>query len=137
MIGVLGAESSTSPPPVTPATEGSCRVSGFPEGLDDCSAETMLQIIISTILRCEIPDRPAKRAKFDCDAADLGTFETPKRLWMSRRTLRKKWSSVLGSEEQFPLLVEALVSSSLQATAKDDCSLQFEAFFDVHKDSIW
>lgn len=110
-------------------TEGSCRVSGFPEGFDECVAETLLHIILSAILRCDNPSTPAKRARFDCvrlqlilfcifdksdryivqDTADLGLFETPRKLWMSRRTLRKKWSAMLGSEERFPLLIEALV----------------------------
>lgn len=43
------------------------------------------------------------------ETAGLGAFIAKRRLWMSRRALRKKWSGVLGSEEQFPLLVEALV----------------------------
>ncbi|KAL6725358.1 hypothetical protein Aduo_007416 [Ancylostoma duodenale] len=134
---VAPTETTASPSPSMPVTEGSCRVSGFPEGFDECVAETLLHIILSAILRCDTPSTPTKRARFDCDAANLGIFETPRKLWMSRRTLRKKWGAMLGTGEQFPLLTEALVSSSLCATTSSDCVLQFQAFFDVHKDSLW
>ncbi|VDK48152.1 unnamed protein product [Cylicostephanus goldi] len=70
MLGVLKpSESATSPAPSTPATEGSCRVSGFPGSVDDCVMETLMQIILVIILRCENPAMPAKRARFDCVCA--------------------------------------------------------------------
>ncbi|ETN71832.1 hypothetical protein NECAME_04576 [Necator americanus] len=131
------SETNASPSPVIPNTEGSCRVSGFPEWFDEYVAETLVHIILAAILRCESSVTPAKRPRFDCDAEDLGTFEASKRLWVSRRTLRKKWSALLSSKEQFPLLVEALVSQSLSVTSVNDCPVKFQAFFDVHKDSLW
>ncbi|KAK6051538.1 nucleotidyltransferase domain protein [Cooperia oncophora] len=136
---------------------GSCRASGFPEGFDEGTAESLLSIILSAILYCENPATPAKRTRFDCklltlttprsisriNRAKLGKLPTwdlsqyIKRLWMSRRALRKKWSGLLKPEEQFPLLIEALVSMSLKSTASNDCTLQFQTLFDVHKDSLW
>ncbi|PIO69826.1 hypothetical protein TELCIR_08341 [Teladorsagia circumcincta] len=71
------------------------------------------------------------------ETADLGSSVVCKKLWMSRRTLRKKWSGLLKPDEQFPLLIEALVSMSLNISAPSDCHLQFHTFFDVHKDSLW
>ncbi|KAK6028031.1 hypothetical protein OSTOST_05931 [Ostertagia ostertagi] len=138
MLRVLKSDStSSSPAPNMPPTEGSCRVSGFPEGFDEGTAETVLTMILSAVLYCETPAAPAKRIRFDCETADLGTFVACKKLWMSRRTLRKKWSGLLKPDEQFPLLIEGLVSMSLNSTAPSDCGLLFHTFFDVHKDSLW
>ncbi|WKY01488.1 hypothetical protein Q1695_015471 [Nippostrongylus brasiliensis] len=138
MLRVLKADpSSISPTPNMPPTEGSCRVSGFPDGFDDCMAETLLSSMLSSVLRCESVETPAKRPRFDCDVTDMGAFVVNKRLWMSRRTLRKKWAGVLRPDEQFPPIVEALVSASLEPKTSVDCSLQFNVFLDVHQDCLW
>ncbi|VDM58093.1 unnamed protein product [Angiostrongylus costaricensis] len=116
---------------------GSCRISGLPRDFDECAAETVLSIVLCSVLRCENVPPPAKRARFECEAADLGFFVVYKRLWMSRRTLRKKWTCILGKDEQFPLLIESLVSISLDETTKNDCCLQFQTFFELFNDSLW
>uniref|UniRef100_A0A0K0DDT0 NTP_transf_2 domain-containing protein n=1 Tax=Angiostrongylus cantonensis TaxID=6313 RepID=A0A0K0DDT0_ANGCA len=85
-------------------------ISGLPRDFDECTAETVLSIILRSVLRCENVPPPAKRARFECEAADLGFFVVYKKLWMSRRTLRKKWTCILGEDERFPLLIESLVS---------------------------
>ncbi|KAJ1372918.1 hypothetical protein KIN20_035229 [Parelaphostrongylus tenuis] len=66
-----------------------------------------------------------------------GIFVVSKKLWMSRRTLRKKWSSLLGKDEQFPLLIESLVTTSLDETTQNDCCLQFQTFFELYNDTLW
>ncbi|VDP39838.1 unnamed protein product [Heligmosomoides polygyrus] len=138
MLGVLKSDSGTASPKLNmPPTEASCYVSGFPESFTECEAESLLSIMLSEVLRCDSAGAPAKRPRFDCETAGLGAFIAKRRLWMSRRALRKKWSGVLGSEEQFPLLVEALVSTSLDANCPTDCCLQFSLFFDLDKDSLW
>ncbi|VDO66457.1 unnamed protein product [Haemonchus placei] len=138
MLRVLKNNStSSSPAPSLPSTEGSCRVSGFPEEFDIGTSESVLSFIASAVLYCESAATPAKKPRLDSEVNHLGSFEVHKKLWMSRRALRKKWSGLLKPDEQFPLIVEALVSMSLNSTAPSDCRLMFHTFFDVYKDSLW
>nr|CDJ94587.1 Nucleotidyltransferase domain containing protein [Haemonchus contortus] len=138
MLRVLITNStSSSPAPFLPPTEGSCRVSGFPEEFDEGTAESVLSFIVSAVLYCDSTAAPAKKPRLDSEVHHSGSFEVNKKLWMSRRALRKKWSGLLKPDEQFPLIVEALVSMSLSSTAPSDCRLMFHTFFDVYKDSLW
>ncbi|KAE9417660.1 hypothetical protein Angca_008884 [Angiostrongylus cantonensis] len=138
MLRVLHTNTtSTSPMTNFPPMDGSCRISGLPRDFDECTAETVLSIILRSVLRCENVPPPAKRARFECEAADLGFFVVYKKLWMSRRTLRKKWTCILGKHERFPLLIESLVSISLDETIQNDCCLQFQTFFELFNDSLW
>ncbi|KJH48952.1 nucleotidyltransferase domain protein [Dictyocaulus viviparus] len=137
MLQVLHNETKTSSQISLPPTDYACWITGLPDYFDECIAETVLHIILFSVLQCEIESTLAKRARFDWDAGYLGSLVAYKKLWMSRRTLRKKWSSLLSKNEQFPLLIESLVSSSLSNTKQNDCCLKFQTFFEIYKERLW